>query len=112
MEDQSMARNFNDTTSTCGSCTYWSHIPEADGIHATRLGYCQWHTLPAWAYKPYKKLPISDDMRKMREDGGNDPGNPCWCHTKREARVGGETLLREVSLRKGSPDSGDEKHGG
>jgi hypothetical protein len=79
-----MARDFSDKTSTCGSCIYWTHRPEADGIHATRLGVCNWHTLPAWAYKPYKKLPIDEGWRKMREDDGNDPNNPCWCHTKRE----------------------------
>jgi hypothetical protein len=71
-----MTRAISDTTSTCGSCSYWSHEPKADGLHATRLGYCQWISVPAWVHKCVK---AELHHQKMREDDGSD----CWLHTKR-----------------------------
>lgn len=77
-----MTRAFDDKTSTCGSCSYWEHNQSADGLHPTRLGWCNWVSVPAWVDR-LSKQPLSADHRKMREDGGKE----CWLHTKRELPV-------------------------
>lgn len=74
-----MTRAYDDKTSTCGSCSYWSHDKGADGLHPTRLGYCGWWSVPAWVDKHIKKR--TDEHTKMRED----EGLACWQHTKRDA---------------------------
>ena len=71
-----MPRAMDDKTSTCGSCAYWNHHAESDGIHPTPLGECGWWSLPVWT-RQY--IPIKPSTR-MRADDGLD----CWLHTKRE----------------------------
>ena len=78
LQIHSMTRSTDDKTSTCGSCSYWQHDPTADGIHPTRLGWCNWISVPGWVLK---KIGNAEDTRKMREDAGQD----CWLHTKRDA---------------------------
>ena len=66
-----MPRDYTDTTSTCGSCMYFS-ADTPDGGPAD--GHCGWMSLPAYVYKNVKEF-----NTLMRADAGKD----CWLHTKR-----------------------------
>lgn len=83
-----MARELNDTTSTCGSCAYWEHDKSADGIHPFRVGYCQWTSVPAWVDKRIKNR--SPEHQKMLECDGAT----CWLHTKRGVAPASQSAAR------------------
>lgn len=67
-----MTRAFDDKTSTCGSCVYFS--PDSPDCGPPD-GHCGWLSLPAYAYKTVKEF-----NTYMRADAGKD----CWLHTKRD----------------------------
>lgn len=73
-----MTRAIDDATSRCGTCRYWTHDPTADGIHPTRLGHCNYLSIPGWAQKALPK----NFSTRMREDGGET----CWLHDMRPAQ--------------------------
>lgn len=83
-----MPRDFNDSTSTCASCIYFS--PDApDG--GPPDGHCNWLSLPAYVYKNGREF-----NTLMRADAGKD----CWLHTKRETiSLDAAALLKRVAAR-------------
>ena len=82
-----MTRAYDDATSTCGTCLYFS--PDApDGGEPD--GHCNWLSLPAYVYKNRAEF----NTLMLASDGKN-----CWLHTKRETplKLNPLKLLKRVA---------------
>lgn len=75
-----MTRAFNDSTSTCATCVYFS--PDAPD-NGPPDGHCHWLSLPAYIRRQRPGISFSTYMRA-------DEGKDCWLHTATKPASQGE----------------------